>query len=89
MNSLNGVYEFTYSIDKLTGEPTHRHGRRKGDLLKILHIRDNQPMLVQYMDGSGVLRTSHVKSWVYDGNSVFVETSNTYYRFNKVFTKPE
>lgn len=83
MSPVEGAFKFTYSIDKITGEPTERHFRRKGDLLTVLHLKEGHSMLIQYKDGSGTLRTSRVEE-ILEDEDLIIETLNTYYRFDRV-----
>ncbi|MFS0643803.1 hypothetical protein [Siminovitchia sp. 179-K 8D1 HS] len=84
MNSIPGVYRYESSRNRETGEPTEREYRRKGHLLTIALLKIDYCMLIEYVDGSGVLRTSAVESIDETDDLLIVTTLNTIYTFERV-----
>lgn len=79
------IYEIYQIRDRYTGEAHEREARRQGHKLKLAHLRIGEYMFWEYLDGSGVMRTSTVKSFSHnEDRSLFtVATRNTNYVFKK------
>ncbi|GIN22536.1 hypothetical protein [Siminovitchia fordii] len=84
MNPFPGVFRYESSRDNETREPTEREARRKGDLISIIHLSIGQRMIIEYKDGSGVLRTSGVENLEQYDDMLIVTTENTRYVFERV-----
>lgn len=82
---LDTVYEIYQIRDRYTGEIHERETRRQGHKLKLGHLRIGEIMIWDYLDGTGYVRTSTVKSFSSseDGNLFTVTTRNTNYTFKR------
>lgn len=83
---LNVIYKIYKIRDRETGEVHEREIRRQGHRLKILSLDIGMPLVWEYLDGSGVMRTSRVELFSIKtdvNDSLIVTTQNTIYTFKK------
>lgn len=83
---LGAVYEIHKIRDRYSDKIHEREVRRKGHRVNIFHLEMNQFMYWTYIDGSGITRTSEVKSFSNsaDGATLTVTTKNSVYTFKKI-----
>lgn len=86
---VKNYYSIVSITDKESGEFTERHFRRKGHKINLTLCSLGLPILWEYLDGSGSLRTSKAISIEedidlnIDVNTLTVKTMNTIYIFKK------